>query len=133
MPVGAHPRIRDFDLLKIPLLAGKVMRYGGNEIAVPGRAGRVQVLESLGVPQEPLFSQEAKRMRVACADLPRRRVNLGWATQACLHMLQAARKGGDGAMAAAWRTAHGHVYGMLTTDVQAELTPVADTETADIR
>lgn len=120
--IGAHPRLRNLDLVHVPVLAGKVVRYRGLDYTTYGKVGRVEVLEALGIPQAVPFPEELKRNRAALSELPASRVNLGWVARGCLRMRRAAQKGIDPRMAHNWKTAYVRVLEeMLTPDVQKEI------------
>lgn len=116
-----HPKILSVDLLSVPLLAGKVIRYRGIEHQMPGQSGTREVLAVLGVPTLKETRVEAKRYKTARADLPSHVVNLGWVANGCVRMAWAGRSNGLPSIAAAWRLAHDRVMDLMTEDVKVTL------------
>ncbi|MFC3833447.1 hypothetical protein [Deinococcus rufus] len=110
-----------YSLASIPLMAGQVLLYKGEEIRLPGRTGRVRVLEALGLPHEDIQRVERQRLRNALTAFGQPVVNLGWLARGCLRLSIAARVLGDMNDAAIWKLGYDKAISMMTPCVRAEL------------
>lgn len=106
---------------EVPLLAGKVIRYGGEKYPTPGRTGRYAVLSKMGLFQYTLSREEKRRLKRDQDKLKEPVVNLGWVARACLRLGHAAKALGHQDECAAWRHSYEQVLEMLTPCVKEAL------------
>ncbi|MVN88596.1 hypothetical protein GO986_17815 [Deinococcus sp. HMF7620] len=103
------------------LITGQHIVLGGAEHKLPGRTGRVAVLQALELPYDDLKRSEAKRYKQILGELGQPCINAGWLLRAYTQLADASERLGHLNDAAAWNASYQRVFDMLSTDLQTAI------------
>lgn len=115
-PIG--DQVGALRLQGLPLLAGKRVILGGEELLAPGRSGTVEVLRAMGLPFIELSREERGRYRKFLDELPAMPVNLGWVALGCQRLAASSARLGHPNEAAGWQESYARVMRMMHPETQ---------------
>lgn len=112
---------RYFALGHVPMITGQFVTLEGEKRALPGRAGRIHVLQQLNATPLGLAREEVRRMNRVLRRYSIRPVNLGTVARGCLRMSALMRQLAEANRAARWRQGYDEAVSMMSPCTQDDL------------
>lgn len=120
--LGASDRLKGhFALGHVPVITGQFVTLEGEKMPLPGRSGRIHILEQLNATPIALSREEIRRMNRVLDQYTIRPVNLGKVANGCQKMAALMRSLAEPNRAARWMQGYDEAVSMMSPSTQEAL------------